>query len=153
MMRTSPLLAITERPLNPPDAPTTAMHPIVFFDGVCGLCNGAVDFLLRIDHRGVLRFAPFQGETALAQLGEAVTQQLTTIVLVDAQGQHTQSDAVLRILVHVGGVWRLAALGRVVPRFVRDALYAWVARHRYGWFGVHETCRMPTPAERGRLLP
>lgn len=112
-----------------------------------------MDFLLRVDRHARLQFAPLQGETAAELLDRAATTELMTIVLVDASGRYERSDAILRILGHVGGIWSLARLGVLIPRFLRDALYKWVARHRYGWFGVKETCRMPTPAERGRLLP
>jgi predicted DCC family thiol-disulfide oxidoreductase YuxK len=130
-----------------------SVHPIVFFDGLCGLCNRSVDLLLRWDGKGVLRFAPLQGETARAMLPAEQTRDLDSLVLVDAAGMHRRSDAALRALEHLGGGWRGVALLRALPRGLRDALYGLVARHRYRWFGRRESCRLPTAAERDRFLP
>ena len=144
MKRTSRRLTIR----SPPDP-----QPIVFFDGVCGLCNSAVDILLRADRRHVLRFAPLQGETAHLRLGTTADDAFTTLVLVDAHGRHEQSAAALRICQHVGGLWRLGAVFWLVPRPLRDGLYRFIARHRYAWFGQKPSCRLPSPAERDRFLP
>jgi predicted DCC family thiol-disulfide oxidoreductase YuxK len=133
---------------------TEAGGPIVFFDGVCGLCNRFVDFVLSRDRDGKFRFAPLQGETARASLDEFEIRNLNTVVVVDRGGKHRKSDAVIVVLRGLGGVWRvLAAILRFVPRPVRDFGYGTVARWRYVLFGKKETCRMPTPAERLRFLP
>ena len=128
-------------------------HPIVFFDGVCGLCNASVDRMLKWDHRRVLRFAPLQGSTAAQMLPQAIAKDFDTFVLMDEQGMHVRSDAAIRALVHIGGVLRIAAIMRVVPRSLRNAVYAWVSRNRYRWFGKRDACRLPTPQERERFLP
>ncbi|MFN8634914.1 MAG: thiol-disulfide oxidoreductase DCC family protein [Chloroflexota bacterium] len=129
--------------------------PIVFFDGVCGLCNGSVDWLMARDRRAVLRFAPLQGETAQRTLGPLDDDPETwSMVLVDETGRYRRSDAAIKIVEYLGGPWAIA--GRVigiVPRGLRDAGYRWIARNRYRWFGQHETCRIPTPEERSRFLP
>ena len=127
--------------------------PIVFFDGVCGLCNGFVDRLMRWDKRRVLRFATLQGSTAAATLPPAHTQALSTIVYFDGVRMHTRSDAAIRIVLRLGGAWKLAGVFFVVPRFLRDAAYNLVARNRYQWFGKHASCRLPSPEERGLFLP
>ena len=127
--------------------------PILFFDGVCGLCNGLVNVLLRADRNGVLRFAALQGETARQRLEPAFIARLDTLVLLDGHGQTVRSEAVLRALGHLGGAWRASALLRAVPRPIRDRLYGALAARRYRWFGRRDTCRVPTPAERGRFLP
>ena len=128
-------------------------HPVVYFDGVCGLCNRSVDLLLRWDKRGVLRFSPLQGRHAAEHLPGSTVQDLDSIVLVDQRGAHTRSDAVVRALEHLGGLWHCAAALRIVPRSIRDAMYRLVARYRYTWFGQHEQCRMPTFKEAERFLP
>lgn len=126
---------------------------IVFFDGLCVLCNGWVDFLLRADKRGRLRFAPLQGETARTRVPVALRDGMTTLVMLDARGLATRSEAVLRILEALGRPWRsLAWLGRRVPGAWRDRLYDAVAVRRTRWFGRRETCRVPTLAERARFL-
>lgn len=122
---------------------------IVFFDGVCGLCNRFVDRLLRWDKQRVLRFAPLQGSTAAARLATRAGADLTTVVLLDENGVHTRSEAALRIIAQLGGAWRLINVLRIFPRALRDAVYDWIARRRYGWFGKREACRVPTAEERG----
>lgn len=128
--------------------------PVVFFDGVCGLCNWSVDFLLRRDTRRRLWFAPLQGETAAARLGTRPDQDYSTIVLLDAGQRWERSDAVARILQHIGGIWGLAGwLLHVIPRPLRNLGYRIVASNRYSLFGKKSACRMPTPEERSRFLP
>lgn len=128
--------------------------PVVFFDGVCGLCNGTVDWLLARDRRARLRFAPLQGETARRLLGELPEDALEwTFLLRDGAGTHERSDAVLGALQHVGGPWSLIRVLRLVPRALRDAVYRFVARRRYRWFGRRDACRLPSTAERERFLP
>ena len=128
-------------------------HPIVFFDGVCGLCNASVDRLLRWDRHAVLRFAPLQGATAERLLPAMLTGHIGTLVLLDADGLHLRSEAALRTLKYVHGPWRLLAGLRAVPRAVRDGVYDIIARRRYEWFGKKESCRVPSPHERERFLP
>jgi predicted DCC family thiol-disulfide oxidoreductase YuxK len=126
----------------------------VFFDGVCGLCNGFVDALLRLDRGHVLRFAPLQGETARGRLSAHLREGLSTVVLLDDRGVSERSEAVLRILAHLGQPWRTAAwLGRGTPRGWRDGLYDAIAARRYRWFGRRPACRVPAPGERERFLP
>lgn len=127
--------------------------PIVFFDGVCGLCNGFVDVLMRLDERKALNYATLQGETAKERLQEEHTQAMRSIVLLDENGQHTRSTAALRILMHLGGLWKLTGVFFIFPRFLRDAFYDLVARNRYKWFGKRDVCRIPTSEERTRFLP
>jgi predicted DCC family thiol-disulfide oxidoreductase YuxK len=127
--------------------------PILFYDGECGLCARAVRWSLARDRRGVLRYAPLQGETYARLAVEEKPRGLLTVVLHDADGLHLRSDAVLRLLRHLGGVWRVfGGLGRMMPRRLRDVAYDFVARRRLRWFGTADRCRVPTPAERGRFL-
>ncbi|MFN8791716.1 MAG: thiol-disulfide oxidoreductase DCC family protein [Bdellovibrionales bacterium] len=124
---------------------------VLFFDGVCGLCSAAVDFVMARDRRAQFHFSPLQSDYAKTHLEPALYESLGTLVLrVDGQVL-TKSDAVIKIAELLGGVWRIAILGRLFPRAVRDALYDFVARHRYRWFGKKETCRLPTPEERARF--
>ncbi|MYE88805.1 DUF393 domain-containing protein [Candidatus Poribacteria bacterium] len=128
--------------------------PIIFFDGVCGMCNRFVDLILQIDNKGVFRFAPIQGETAkhlLPPLSEA--PQEWSMFYLDERGIHKESDAFLEVYRHLGGTWRLLSLLCLVPRGVRDFAYRTVARNRYRWFGQRDTCRIPSPEERCRFLP
>lgn len=133
---------------------TEAGHPVIFFDGVCGLCNRFVDFVIRHDRQGVFRLAPLQGETARDRLAEADVLDLKTMVLVDPSGTYRKSTAVLRVLGRLGTFWKFAAaLLWVIPRPLRDLGYSWIAANRYAIFGRKETCRLPSAAERERFLP
>ena len=133
---------------------TKGMEPVIFFDGICGLCNHFVDFVIARDRAGIFRFAPLQGETARQRLPAAELRDFTTMVLWDEQGVFRKSTAAIRVLKRLTGVWRLVGITlQAVPRPIRDAAYSLVARNRYTIFGKKESCRMPTPAERGRFLP
>ncbi|HUQ68246.1 MAG TPA: DCC1-like thiol-disulfide oxidoreductase family protein [Planctomycetaceae bacterium] len=133
---------------------TLPQRPIVFFDGVCGLCNFWVDFLISRDPDGRLAFAPLQGETARQLLSESDRQSLHSLVLWTQPWAYRKSAAVVRIAWQLGGVWSvLGTMLWLVPLPIRNLGYDVVARNRYRLFGKKETCRMPTPAERTRLLP
>lgn len=128
-------------------------RPVVLFDGVCNLCNGTVQWLLDRDPEGRLRFASLQsppGEALLEECG--FEDALAGIVVVDDEGCHRKSDAVLRIAHHLGWPYRLAVPARFVPRIVRDRVYEFVANRRYRWFGQREACMLPTPELRDRFL-
>jgi predicted DCC family thiol-disulfide oxidoreductase YuxK len=127
--------------------------PILFYDGECGLCAKSVQWCLDHDARARLRFAPLQGPTYAALELAAKPTELDTVVLFEEGRLHVQSDAVLRLLRHVGGgLSVLGALGRVIPRFLRDAAYRFIARRRHAWFGAADRCRLPTPSENARFL-
>ncbi|WP_291924800.1 thiol-disulfide oxidoreductase DCC family protein [Limnohabitans sp.] len=127
---------------------------IVVFDGQCLLCNAWVRFLLRHDQRGVFRFAAIQGRTGQALLQQAGLQLegLQTLLLVDGVKSWQHTAAILRILHHLGWPWRAAWLGWLVPALLRDALYRWVARHRYRIFGWSDRCMVPPPDVAARFL-
>ncbi|MBL7990885.1 MAG: DUF393 domain-containing protein [Candidatus Kapabacteria bacterium] len=120
---------------------------IVFFDGVCNLCNGAVNWLIDRDTHHHLYFAPLQGETfaTMREDKNISPDDLSTIVLWSEGRFTTHSEAVLRTCAALGGVWRLAVVGLIVPAFLRDGVYRFIARHRYRWFGKADACRVPTP--------
>ena len=139
------------------DRPTN----VLFFDGVCGLCNRSVDFILSRDRRGAIRFAPLQGETAERvvsgewRVASGEQKPITTVVWLDSSGREfVRSAAAIRVLWQLGGVWWLIGwLLWLIPRPLRDVGYRLVAANRYRWFGKKETCRLPSPAERERFLP
>lgn len=126
---------------------------IVYFDGVCGLCNNFIDFLFEEDRHNILQFTPIQGETAANNFPEGELQQFDSIGFAENGKLYFKSTAALMILSRIGGIWKLAVLFRIIPRPLRDFVYDIVAANRYKWFGKHETCRMPTPEERAKLLP
>ncbi len=138
----------TENPRIPTD------RPIVFFDGACTICNASVDFILKHDRRGQFLFAPLQGETAAALLPPLpANSEDWSMMLVDESGIYDRSDAALRVGARLGGIWGLVGLALHLPRWLRDGVYRIIARNRYRVFGHHDTCRVPTEAERIRFLP
>lgn len=129
-------------------------HALILFDGVCNLCNGAVNFIIDRDPEGYFQFAPLQSETAREHLdGTPVfSDNLDTIVLIENGTPYVRSTAALRIARHLTGGWPLLALFLAVPRPLRDAVYNGIAQNRYDWFGRRDQCRMPTPDLKARFL-
>ena len=130
--------------------------PILFFDGVCGLCNRSVDFAMSRDSEGKLLYSPLQGETARELLTEQDRENIDTVVFrsADGSGVYRRSAAAVRVLWLLGFPWNLCGwLLWVIPLPIRNVGYRLVSWSRYRLFGKHETCRMPTPEERNRILP
>lgn len=129
-------------------------HPVVLFDGVCGLCTFSIRFVLARDRRRVFRFATIQsdfGQRVYQHHGLDPGNPDTFVVLSDDR-VYTRSDAALEIARRLGGVWRIVVVARIIPRPLRDFLYGVVARHRYEWFGRHETCLLPHESIRALFL-
>lgn len=133
--------------------------PIVLYDGVCGLCNRAVRFILRHDRRQVFRFATLQGEYAAEVLRRHGRDpaRLDTVCVVEHPGTdrerlHVKGRAALWIARRLGLPWSLAGIFGIVPRPILDAAYNVVARHRYRIFGKADACPLPDPAVRSRFL-
>jgi predicted DCC family thiol-disulfide oxidoreductase YuxK len=119
---------------------------IVLFDGVCNLCTGAVQFIIRRDRRAVFKFASLQsdlGRRLCAEHGGDPDAMQSILVLAGGR-LYARSDAALEIAGQLDGPWRLAVVFKIVPRPVRDWVYSIVARNRYRWFGRREVCMMPT---------
>ena len=126
---------------------------IIFFDGVCGLCNRFVDSLLKRDTQNMFLFAPLQGETAHRLLSKSDTETLGSIVFWEQGRTFRRSTAVVRVFQNLGGVCACLGWGLwIVPKPLRDLGYKLVAANRYRLFGKKETCRLPTPQERDRFL-
>ena len=138
----------------------TSSEPIILYDGVCGLCNRLVQFLLRHDKHGRLRFASLQSDFAAKVLSRhgIDAKDLDTLHVVEHYDQPDErvlqrSDAILRAGRELGGIWSwLATLGKAVPRPLRDLFYRIVARNRYRMFGKYDTCMLPDPNQRSRFL-
>lgn len=128
----------------------------MLFDGVCNLCNGTVQFIIDRDPNGLFRFAALQSDaakTALAARGRATPEgEPDSVLLLDGDRVYERSDAALRIARRLSSAWRLFFVFIVVPRFIRDLVYRFIAKHRYRWFGKTEECRVPTPELRARFL-
>jgi len=130
--------------------------PIVLFDGVCNLCNGAVQFILDHDRTHALRFASLQsdgGRALLEKHGMKVPEgDPDTIVVVEGESAYERSSAVMRIVRHMTFPFWLARVFVLVPRPIRDFFYKIIARNRYRWFGKTNECRIPTPELRARMI-
>lgn len=127
---------------------------VVLFDGVCNFCNASVNFIARRDPVGQFQFAPLEsdvGRKLLAETGLA-GQDIDSVVLVDGERAFVKSTAALRIARQLRGAWPLMAVFLVVPRFLRDAVYDFIARNRYRWFGRREECMIPSADLRARFL-
>ena len=138
----------------------SAPHLIVLYDGICGLCNRMVQFLLKRDRQDQLQFASLQSDFAkivLARHGLDAAD-LDTVQVVEHYDQPNErvlsrSDAILRAGIALGGFWRFAAtVGRFLPRGLRDLFYRFVATNRYSVFGKYETCLLPEPNQRKKFL-
>lgn len=128
------------------------MRKIIFFDGVCHLCNHFVDSVISKDHKHQFSFAPLQGSTAKELLSPEDQSRLESVILWVDGKVYYKSAAVLRILSILGGPYKLFSLGNLIPRIMRDPVYDLVARNRYAWFGERDACRLPEPHERQYLL-
>lgn len=134
---------------------TRSSGAVVLFDGVCNLCNGAVNFIIDRDPSARFRFAALQSDQAaglLAPLGRVPEAEPSSFVLVEDGRVYERSTAALRVARKLPGAWKLFYAFIIVPRPLRDAVYRFVARNRYRWFGKAEACRMPTPELRARFL-
>lgn len=126
---------------------------IVLFDGVCNLCNGAVQFIIKRDTTQQFYFASLQSAYGQQQMTKHGFQQtMSTIILVDNEQALQKSDAILGIVKHLSAAWPLLYILKIVPRFLRDAAYDWVARNRYRFFGKKDACMIPTPELKARFI-
>jgi predicted DCC family thiol-disulfide oxidoreductase YuxK len=133
---------------------STQGKKIVFFDGVCGLCNGSVDFLIRIDTKNQLFFSPQQGQLFQSPFIQKLIrpEMGDSIFYLKDQTIYFKSDAIIRILIDVGGVWKVAWLFNIIPLRVRNLVYDFIAQNRYRWFGKKNQCRVPSWKEKAKFL-
>ncbi|MCM2350805.1 MAG: DCC1-like thiol-disulfide oxidoreductase family protein [Bacteriovoracaceae bacterium] len=130
----------------------TKTQPIIFFDGVCGLCNGFVDFIMAIDKQKRFLFSPLQSDFAKNNLPAKLTQDLSSVVLLIDGQTYTKSKAVIKVMNEIGGIWKIALMGKIFPEAFLNSAYEMVAENRYRLFGKKETCRLPTEEERQRFV-
>jgi predicted DCC family thiol-disulfide oxidoreductase YuxK len=129
-------------------------QPVVLFDGVCNFCDATINFLIRHDSRARFRFAPLQeaaGQALLQQLG-LNTSTFDTFLLLEQGRVYQKSTAALRVLRQLPGAWPLLYGFAIVPVFLRDAVYGFIARNRYRWFGRKDACLIPDKSVRGRFV-
>ena len=127
---------------------------IVIFDGVCNFCNRWVQLIIRYDKKDIFRFTPLQsliGQQLLAQAGEQKINP-ESVVLIENGKYYFHSSAALRIFFHLSGLWKLLIILYIVPVFIRDAAYNFLARNRYRWFGKREICMVPDEKVKAKFL-
>ena len=123
----------------------THSHPVIFFDGVCNLCTGSVQFIIKHDPKHYFRFASLQSE-----LGQQVLQQFNlpsaefgSFILLEEGKIYTKSTAALRVTKKLDGLWPVLFSFMIVPPFIRNWVYSFIAKNRYRWFGKKESCWLP----------
>lgn len=132
---------------------TQPTQPILFFDGVCNLCNAAVTFVIERDTKAHFLFASLQsemGRNVLKQLGRS-PEQFDSFILWENGRFYERSTAALRVARHLSGGWPLLYGFMIVPKPLRDAAYSFIARNRYRWFGKRDACMIPTPELKARF--
>ena len=129
-------------------------HPIILFDGVCNFCNGAINFVLKQDKKGIFKFAPLQSEAGqmLLQHYNLSMKEFDSFILIDKGKVYKKSAASLRVMNKLPWYWKEAQILRMIPTAFRDAIYDFIAKNRYKWFGKKEQCMVPTPELRSRFL-
>ena len=127
---------------------------IALIDGQCVMCNAISQWLMARDSADVFRFASLQSSVGrkLLREGGMLDTGMDTFVLIDRGRYYTKSTAALRALRHLCGKWRFVYGFILMPRFIRDGAYRYIARRRYRWFGKTESCPIPTPQLRGKFL-
>ncbi|KER09703.1 MAG: thiol-disulfide oxidoreductase [[Candidatus Thermochlorobacteriaceae] bacterium GBChlB] len=134
-----------------------SIERVMLYDGVCGLCNGAVQFVIRHDRAKTLRFSALQspyGQNTIAR--HDTLKNVDSVVLVEREGGKERvfirSTAALKIADYMGGFWKLALAAYIIPRPIRDFFYDLVAKYRYRFFGKHDACLLPPPDVRARFI-
>jgi len=122
-------------------------NPVIFFDGVCNLCNASVQFAIEHDRKNVFKFTALQGEYAKKILPQFSVDlnKIDSIVLVENKELYTKSTAALRIARRLSGLWPILYVFIIIPKFIRDWFYDFIAKNRYKWWGKQESCWVPTP--------
>ncbi|MEP7255611.1 MAG: thiol-disulfide oxidoreductase DCC family protein [Ferruginibacter sp.] len=129
-------------------------QPVILFDGICNFCNNAVNFVIKRDKKENIFFAPLQSD-----IGQRLLQQynlplnnMESFVFIENGRAYTQSTAGLKVCRYLKGLWPLCYGFIIVPKFIRDGIYNWIAKNRYKWFGKKESCMIPTPQVKARFL-
>jgi predicted DCC family thiol-disulfide oxidoreductase YuxK len=130
-------------------------HPVIYFDGECNLCNGFVQYVINHDPKGLFRFSSLQSDYARSRGFEIPKTSDGSLesMLVEWDGRvFRYSEGVLHVLQHLSGLNKLMGIFRIIPRILRDALYRWIARRRYFFFGKAESCMVATEEMKERFL-
>lgn len=134
-------------------ANTPIKHPVIFFDGVCNLCNSSINFIIQRDKKRRFKFSPLQGQYAakVLPLKYVGKDSLPSLILFDQEAK-IKSTAALNIAKHLSGLWPVLYIFILIPAFIRHFFYDFVAKNRYNWFGRKEQCMIPTPELKDRFI-
>lgn len=129
-------------------------HNIVFFDGVCNFCNGTVDRIYTNNKKRDIFYSSLQSQFAKEFLGQhgINSTDLDTVIFYTNEKLYFRTDALIKISKHLSGVYKLVSVFSIFPAFLRDGVYRLFAKNRYSFFGMKETCRIPTPEEKQYFL-
>lgn len=130
------------------------MQTVVFFDGLCNLCNGAVQFVIKHDTKNIFKFASLQSDYAQKELLPYkidLTAPNSFVLIIEGE-VYQQSTAALKVVKQLNGLWPLLYVGIFLPRFFRDWIYGFIAKNRYKWFGKKEICWTPTADLKHKFL-
>lgn len=127
---------------------------IILFDGECNFCNASIQFIMKRDRLAYFKFGFLQGQYGKAlQKERKLLEVLDSLVYIEGEAIYTKSSAALRICRHLKGFWKIFFVFLVVPLPFRDAVYDFIARNRYKWFGKRDACMIPSPEQNKRFLP
>jgi predicted DCC family thiol-disulfide oxidoreductase YuxK len=129
-------------------------QPVILFDGVCNLCNGVVKLVIRQDKKGHFKFAALQSAAGqkLLENHQLPQKEFESFLLIQNGRVYQQSDAALQVARRFSWYWQWVQVLWLVPRPLRNAVYRFIARNRYRWFGKQEACMLPTPSNKQRFL-
>lgn len=130
------------------------LKPIILFDGICNLCNGAVQFVIRHDPDEIFLFASLQSEAGQQLLKQynLPSTDFGSFILIQDNKIYTKSSGALKVAKQIKGAWSCLSIFTIVPKFIRDAVYTSIAKNRYRWFGKKDSCIIPTPELKARFL-
>jgi len=128
--------------------------PVILFDGICNLCNGAVQFVIRHDSKAIFKFSALQSDKGqmLLKRYDLPAAVLNSFVLIQNNKAHTRSDAALLVAKQLDGPIKFLYGLIIVPSFLRNSVYNFIAKNRYKWFGKQESCMMPDQSLQKRFI-
>ena len=129
-------------------------QPIILFDGVCNFCNSAVNFTLKRNKKANIMFAPMQSGAGakILQQYNLDENDMKSFIFIDNGEVYKQSTGALRVCKYLSGLWPICYGFIIVPKFIRDGIYNFIAKNRYKWFGQKQACMIPTPDVKARFL-
>lgn len=130
----------------------TPIQHLILFDGICNFCNSSINFIIKKDKHRKFKFATLQSKTGQYMLQKHQITDIDSVILIEREKAYVKSDAVLKIGKTLGGVYRFAYVLILIPKFLRNPLYDFIAKNRYKWFGQKNECMIPTPDVRERFM-